>query len=494
MKKIKFLNILVLFICLMCFVGCDINLDSFMNSGNNQTNQNDNNDNQNGDIDDNQDNNHQKNTVNFFTMNDIHGRLITDSDAGTAAGLDKVSTILKELEAKDEYIKISNGDMFQGSQFSNTLYGRPAIEWMNLEHFDCFVLGNHEFDWGIDKIASYKDGNLENGELNEDCEILGCNIYLKSTNAMPSWLQAYSIEECNGYKVGVIGCIGEGLTSSISASMVADYVFVDPVPLVKEYAKILRVEEKCDVVIVSIHDYNTKTQNSRFASLSGDSRIDVIICGHSHTQNADYLTRSDKYDIPVIQCRGYNSSVGSISITMNNGAPVSHGKISHYVPANYQSNKEAYNLLYEYYKDVKDADTKVGYTTTNLSKETLGMLVCDAIMNKYNAEVGICNVGGIRSAIGAGDITYSDIYTVLPFDNTVFIIKIKGSDLKKAINSSLYVNIDNISNAKTYTVAIISYVYENYEAFNTKALEATDTTDIVRDVVAEEIAKRYPAR
>ena len=506
MKKFKLLSLIVLSLFLISLVGCDINLDFGGNQGTNQGSSQGGENQGNSQGGENQGNSggddepiHLHHTVNFFTLNDVHGHLITDVDVEIYAGLDKTSTILHSLEENDDYIKISNGDMFQGTQFSNSLYGLPGIEWMNLENFDCFVIGNHEFDWGIDKIAAYKDGNLDNGELAEDCEILGCNIYLKSTNAMPSWLQAYSIEECNGYKVGVIGCIGEGLTSSISASMVADYKFVDPVPLVREYAKKLRIEEKCNVVIVSIHEYDQNT-NNRFAALADESRIDAIICGHSHTENADHLTRSDGYIIPVIQCRGYNSSNGTINISMNDNKPVSNGSINHYYPSRYESNKAAYDLLYKRYKDIKETNSVVAYSTRNFSKENLGKLCCDALRDKYEVEVGICNVGGIRSTIASGDITYSDIYNVFPFDNTVFIIKMNGRDLENAINSSLYYTVDeSMLNSgdlfkanQVYNVAIISYVYENYNAFNTKALEANDTSILVRDVVAEYMAIKYP--
>ena len=490
MKKVKIITfVLLVFIAIFCLVGCDINLDFGQNQG---TNTGDNgNQGTNTGVDTPE---HAHQTVNIFTMNDIHGHLITDSDGGVSAGLDKVSTLLRSLEANDEYIKISNGDMFQGTLFSNTLYGLPGIEWMNYENFDCFVIGNHEFDWGIDKIAAYKDGNLENGELNEDCEILGCNIYLKSTNAMPEWLEAYSIEECNGYKVGVIGCIGEGLTNSISASMVVDYKFVDPVPLVKEYAKKLRCEDACDVVIVSIHEYDQST-NSRFAALSGDSRIDAIICGHSHTENSEYMARSDGYSVPIIQCRGYNSNVGSINIQMKDGKPVSKGTIKHYTSSGYASNKEAYDLLYKYYEEIQRAGERViGYSNNNLSREVLGMMGCAAIQEYTNADFGICNTGGIRSAIYAGTITYSDVFNVIPFDNTVFVIKIKGSDLNRAINSSLYVNIDEIDTSRIYTVAIISYVYENYNGFRSNAIEEADTSVLFRDIVADYISEKYPTR
>ncbi|MBP5551310.1 MAG: 5'-nucleotidase C-terminal domain-containing protein [Bacilli bacterium] len=488
MKRIRLLIIIVLAVFIVTLAGCEFNFN--LNGGESQSGSSGSGSGS-GNSGSGADLAHPHQTVNFFTVNDIHGRLITDSEVGIEAGLDKVSTLLKQLTSADDYIKISNGDMFQGSQFSNYLYGLPAIEWMNLENFDCFVLGNHEFDWGIEKIAAYKDGNLENGELNEDCEVLGCNIYLKATNAMPDWIEAYSIEECNGYKVGVIGCIGEGLTSSIAASMAKDYEFVDPVPLVKEYAKKLRTEDKCDVVIVSIHQYDTYV-NERFAALTGDSRIDAIICGHSHTQNKDYVTRSDSYVIPVIQCRGYNGSVGTINLQMKDGAPVSRGTITHYNPTRYASDSTAYDLLFARYKDIKESNSVIAYSSRNLSKETLGYLCCDAMMEKYGAEVGICNTGGIRATIEAGEISYSDVYNVFPFDNTVFVITMKGSDLVRAINSSLYANVDTFDTDKVYTVALISYVYENYNDFTSKAIDVTDTTVLVRDVVAEYLSENYP--
>ena len=80
------------------------------------------------------------------------------------------------------------------------------------------------------------------------------------------------------------------------------------------------------------------------------------------------------------------------------------------------------------------------------------------------------------------------------FDNTVFIIKIKGSNLNRAINSSLYVNIDEIEVDRIYTVAIISYVYENYNGFRNNAIEETDTSVLFRDIVADYISELYPTR
>ena len=60
------------------------------------------------------------------------------------------------LTEEIDYILIHNGDAFQGSYVSGTYYGLPLVEAFNVIGFDCFVIGNHEFDWGIEKIAAYK--------------------------------------------------------------------------------------------------------------------------------------------------------------------------------------------------------------------------------------------------------------------------------------------------------------------------------------------------
>ena len=188
------------------------------------------------------------NEYTVFMINDTHGAF----NDGDFPGFTKLSTVIKTVEnSYGEIIKIGNGDLFQGSYISNIFYGLPIIEGMNLMEFDAFVIGNHDFDWGLDKIKVYYDGNVENGEAT--FPILGANVYEKSTNQRVDWIDPYTIVEKNGVKVGIIGLIGYNLESSILAENVADYDFVYPVTLVSDYAKELREELGCDSVIVSIH-------------------------------------------------------------------------------------------------------------------------------------------------------------------------------------------------------------------------------------------------
>ena len=83
--------------------------------------------------------------VNFFVINDFHGKM---SDSDTQPGADELSLYLKEL--KNSYpnaILLSSGDMWQGGAESNLTKGLLVTEWLNELDFVSMTLGNHEYDW-----------------------------------------------------------------------------------------------------------------------------------------------------------------------------------------------------------------------------------------------------------------------------------------------------------------------------------------------------------
>ena len=63
----------------------------------------------------------------------------------------------------------------------------------------------------------------------------------------------------------------------------------------------------------------------------------------------------------------------------------------------------------------------------------LGNLVADAIRWKAKADVALTNGGGIRASLRPGPITMRDILTVHPFGNTIYVMKLKGSQIMKVL-------------------------------------------------------------
>lgn len=429
--------------------------------------------------------------VNIFMINDTHGSFID----GYTPGVERVSTLIKSLSSQNgDYIKIANGDIFQGSYVSSILYGLPFIDALNAMEFDAFIIGNHEFDWGLEEIHKYKDGNPNNGEAN--FPFVCANIYDKSTNKRVSWLEPYTIVEINGQRVGIIGLIGHTLESSILAANVKDYDFVYPLELVKEYANELRNDKDCDSVIVSIHDYDPDL-NQQMASLSGNSRIDAILCGHTHTNVYETYTKSDSASIIVAQNRDKNQTATNIMLQLVN-SNINTSKFERLYPGDYEKDPAMTSVVQKYQKTIDEGNRVLGSTNSTLYRETLGMYAVEAMKQEYQVDFSIMNTGGVRATIGYGEITVAEVFEVFPFNNRVYLIELTGRAVKSLYENNsnyLYIsdnyNLSSIVDNNIYKIAVIDYVFTSGYYPEFEGVTYVDTNVIMRDIVTEYLDKIF---
>lgn len=390
--------------------------------------------------------------ANLVSTNDIHGRLVT---ADGEYGLDILSSKFNDLERKyGDFIKIANGDIFQGKFESNVMYGKPMIDCMNAMEFDAMVIGNHEFDWGIDKIAAYNDGDESNGEA--DFPFLSCNIAYKSNNQLLDWVEPYTILENNGNKIGLIGAIGSGLTSSINGGMIKDYVFLDVPTQVGKYAEEIRTKYDVDYVVLALHDHNENTLNE-IGTFKNNKKINAIFTAHTH-QRENMVVGGN---IPVLQGGGNNKYVSVIrlkgdiytkSIESING---------------YTSDSSIKSIIDSYVNGEIEAkgNEVLGYNNSYKSSAAMAELLATVMKEKFDADVGITNTA--RTSLDAGNILMKEMYEVFPFDNMIIKATISGRLLKSFVNYaySMYYDdefsLSNIQDSETYTIAIIDYVYDN---------------------------------
>jgi len=150
--------------------------------------------------------------VDFYTINDLHGKL---ADGDSHPGVDELSTYLTNAKRTDDYMFVlSAGDMWQGSAESNLTNGKIMTEWMNAMDFTAMTLGNHEYDWGETAIR-------ENHQIAE-FPFLAINIYDRSTNKLVDYCKPSTVVSAGGLKIGIIGAMGD-CYSSISPDKVRGY-------------------------------------------------------------------------------------------------------------------------------------------------------------------------------------------------------------------------------------------------------------------------------
>lgn len=441
--------------------------------------------------------------IDIYSINDFHGMIFEDNQG---VGISKMGNYLQGLNRQNSLV-ISAGDMFQGTAVSSMSRGKVMVDTMNYIGFDAMTIGNHEFDWGVSEITKFQDGNFENGEAT--FPLLAANIYDKQTDQLVSWAKPYAIVERMGLKIGIIGVIGEDQESDILASYVKDYSFEDELTAIKKYTKILRTEEKCDLVIISAHT-DTQKINSTIANLTGEYYVDAVLNGHTHRYYYGEETRnSGDVPMPFVQSGCYGRYIGKITLYYSFMDKKVFECSAETIKAKLLCTKESSdinNILSNYQEYIDISNEELGISGSYLNQKAGGAWAATALSEAYDNAIGVVNTGGIRGngfPIEVNDmITYGDIFEIMPFENMVRIVELKGDVIISKIlayaGSAYYisnnVNVDSqtfngekIDSNKYYKVVTIDFLFEQTSKPFLYGQNRVDTTDIFRDVLAQAV-------
>ena len=395
----------------------------------------------------------------IYCVNDFHGAVNESDGRYYEAGIKKYFGYLEQKKNEDpeHTIVISAGDMFQGSFESNFNFGQLVTEAMNAVPFDAMVLGNHEFDYGRDKLTAIQD--------TAEFPLLAGNIY-RCVDAVPvepiEDFAPYTIIERGGYKIGIVGMIGEGQTSSITSRHVSDVKFVDPENLALQASKTLKEEKGCDAVILTIHD-DAENVASWASASKLNQYFDGLFCGHSHTQNKRSiggLTALQAY------CNGEAYSHLTISVS-STGVKQVKAAIESASPS-FQESEKISGICDKYFQKEEyatKANATAGTLNSNLTAYTVSDLACVAIYEKAVADYPdllLAMQNKQRASVSRGQVTYRDLYKALPFTNIVYVVEVPAEDIiREAAYNETYSGPNapaSLESGKTYKIAVIDYL------------------------------------
>lgn len=394
--------------------------------------------------------------LHIYYLNDLHGALL---EGDREMGMAKIGNFLidEKTSMPDNTLILGGGDMVQGTLISNATFGESTTHLMDVVGFDATVIGNHEFDWGLEMVTRYYDGSET--VYQAEHKMLGANVFYQGTTDMPAGLDPYTIIERGGHKIGIIGTIGEGLESSILAPMVEDYRFADPVPIIAEYAEYLRTEEAVNIVIVISHD-SGRDLNTRVAALEGVQNIDAVFNGHSHQTNTNVLN-----DTATMISGANGSHIGHMHLVIEDGAVIEHNlrNITDFHDNRLKEPNQAVETILEsYLLELEHLYTPILPTEEAISSNELTYWMSELMMRATGADIGVQNSGGTRDYFIKDEaISIARLYDVFPFDNTVVTADVKGDILLDLLNynSNYYTLLDTIDPSKTYRLATNNYVF-----------------------------------
>jgi len=382
------------------------------------------------------------NRVELLSFNDLHGNV---EESGKNIGIAKLATLIKEktkLNPSKNYeaIPLAAGDLYQGTAISNLTKGKPVSEFLKEVGVIASSVGNHEFDWERDLINTW----AEEGEF----DFLAANIIDKATGKPVSWAKPYIIVEVDGVKIGLIGATTPETAYKTTPANVEDLIFEDPSISVNKYAKQLKEVDKVNAVVVLSHLGATTDSNKQPVGEAVDlakavTNVDAIIAAHDHK-----FTNVEVNGVKVIEA-GYNGrGLGILTFDFDEaGKLLSLGaKVDEvYNRVNeIKADETVLEIVEKYKKELQPLlDEEVANLDKDLSHDRndgltpLGIVVSETMRQITGADIAITNGGGIRAPLSAGMLTMGDLYTILPFDNTLYTMTVKGSDVLAAIEHGI---------------------------------------------------------
>src|SRR5690606_32850919 len=229
--------------------------------------------------------------ITILHTNDQHSRIepfepSSDETYSNKGGFARRAALIHQIRQQEENVLLLDaGDVVQGTPYFNLFGGDLEYKLMSQMGYDVGTLGNHEFDNGLEGIKS----RMPHAKF----EIVIANYDFTNT-LMEGFFKPYKIIQKSGVRIGIFG-VGVDLNGMVSRDAYGEMKYLDPIEIAQDMSRILREEEKCDLVICLSHigyeysyDDNIVSDKHLAQKTSG---IDLIIGGHTHT----FLPKPEEY-------------------------------------------------------------------------------------------------------------------------------------------------------------------------------------------------------
>ena len=383
-------------------------------------------------------------TQTFAAQNKEDIIILYENDVHCAVeGYSKLAAMKQELKETYAHVGVvSGGDYIQGSSLGAISQGQYIVDLMNLVGYDAVALGNHEFDYRLDRLKELV------GMMNT--KPVSCN-FGKIGETKP-YFEPYSIVSYGDVDVAYIGITTPSTITSSSPAQFRDengeYIYTfNPTVLYDTVQENIDSAKSAgaDYVIALSHigyaDDETYADLEDVEDLIGNTDgFDVVLDAHSHSV-IEGKTVVDKGGNEVLLSSTGTKFAYIGKLTISDGEfktelikTEDYQKTDPAVDAHIEKIYAEYGVL---------GDRKVGVSTVDLvtkdkdgnrlvrrAETNLGDLCAEAVRSAMGADIGYMNGGGVRADISAGDITFNDLLSVFPFNNTIVLAEVSGQTIK----------------------------------------------------------------
>lgn len=327
------------------------------------------------------------------------------------------------------------GDFMQGGAVGSISQGAYIVDIMQSVGYDAVTLGNHEFEFG--------GANMMTQLKRLGAPVVCTNFFMHGESA-PVY-PAYTIRQYGGKRVAFIGVLtpetivtqrfaffnGEG-------QQLYDLTGEGLKDLVQQAVDDARSQGADYVVVLSHVGEQSKIALTSHDLIKGTRGIDVVLDGHTHSSVPhEWVENLDGKSVLVSQTGNQFKYIGKLVIQGNGKLSTSllptqeivevSAPVTQAVETVSEQVREQAGVVVchsDYSLIAQDADKNTISTT---QETAIGDLVTDAYLHFYNdADIALQHGLSLATDLAAGDIKKQDLMNLLPFEDQMYLIEVKG--------------------------------------------------------------------
>jgi len=387
-------------------------------------------------------------------------------------GYAQLSALRQIISAQTPYVSVvSAGDFAQGAAIGSLTRGESIVQIMNAVGYDVVTIGNHEFDYGVPQQRHLMR------ELKAD--VVCCNFSDIHGHLI---YKPFVIKDYGAVKVAYIGAATPTTFTTSTPTNFEDangnciYSFHadDSFELIQKAADKAR-RKGADYVVVLSHLGDDTALDNSVDMIKSTTGIDAVLDGHQH-HILNFKVPNAQGDSVILASTGTQfqrfgkltiDTSGKLNVELINGEyfTVADKNIENVIAQIRQEMQSRVGQIVGR-TEVPLTMLKNGRREVRRGETNLADLLTDAFRYATGADIAIMNGGGIRNQIEEGNITYGDVYSVMPFNNTVRKLECTGQQLLDALE-----------------VGVALAPGENGDFFQVSGLRYTYRTDVPTSVM-----------
>ncbi len=479
----------------------------------------------------------QDSAIYLLCINDFHAEI---QESSFAPGAAKLAGAIEAFRAEHPgAVVLFGGDNYKGDPISECTDGAPVSFLMRRLEARASVLGNHDFDCGVEQIRAWRDA--------AGCPFLAANLIESAAGDIPDFALPYVIVTANERKIAILGiALAEPMATADRPSDVQGLVIADPVETARTWvARLHSGQEACgqpDAIIALTHlglryapDGETPIGPEVIRLCEEVSDLDGVLTAHFHQFMA--LTIAG---VPVVQGGGQGRGFAWLKLDFD-GAGLTNVTpgFEKLTPAQ-GTLPEDPAVLAEVARCKAQAMQTLGRVVAHLDHEIihrsaetaeldlegspLSALAIQVMLDLTGCQTALLYAGRMGRSLPAGDLTLYQLYQTLFFENGIVTMELPGAQIRQNIETGIRTlaresasplavggllvtadyakphgsRIESITLAdgspllpdQLYTVAIDNYLAESVMGFDfTKGVGIVYTNQTVRQGIIEAVTK-----